>query len=222
MTEARERAVVLLSGGLDSGTSLALWVGRGGTVATCVFADYGQRAAGPERSASRRLAERFGADWREIGLPWLGDASRAAGSALADEAIELPSGTVERPGDDASARAVWVPARNVVLVAAAAAIAESIGAPWVVAGFNREEAATFPDNSAAFVSAFDGVLRLGTRSGVRLVSPTIGLDKRSIVVAARQAGFGPQDFWSCYTAGPDRCGVCESCVRAQRAFGSSD
>lgn len=217
-----ELAVVLLSGGLDSGTALAMWRAAGNDVAACVFADYGQRAVEPERAAASRLAAKFGAPLREVALPWLATAAGEAGSSLVDPRAELPQRTVADPGDDASAQAVWVPARNVVLVAAAAAVAESLGAGWVVAGFNREEAATFEDNSPDFVSAFDAVLGLGTRHAVRLTSPTIGLDKTGIAAEARRSGLGPESFWSCYEGGDQPCESCESCVRAKRAWGALD
>jgi 7-cyano-7-deazaguanine synthase len=216
-------AVALLSGGLDSGVALAAWLGDGGRVALCLCADYGQRAAAREARASERLAGRFGLPWRRLELPWLADASRVAGSALVDGAgADLPARTEAAPGDAASAWAVWVPARNLVLVAAAAAFAEALGAGVVLAGFNREEAATFADNSPAFVAACDAALALGTRTAVRVVSPTLGLDKVGIVALARRAGLGPADFWSCYAADADpaTCG-CESCVRSRRAWAAA-
>jgi len=216
----RKRAVVLLSGGLDSGTALALWCAAGGRADLGLFADYGQRAAVPEAAASERLAQRFGAPWRRIELPWLGEAARDASCALVGEGAPLPEARDDAPGDEASAAAVWVPARNVVFCAAAAALAESIGTGWVVTGFNREEAATFPDNSEGFVAAMTAALALGTRASVRVASPTVGLDKPAIARAARAQGLGPEDFWSCYDSGPDRCGSCESCVRAKLAWGS--
>jgi 7-cyano-7-deazaguanine synthase len=213
-------AIALLSGGLDSGVAVALWLARGGTIPLCLTADYGQRAAAREREAAAGLARRFGLAWHLLSLPWLGEAAARASSALVAAGGALPRRTAAAPGDAASAAAVWVPARNVVLVAAAAAFADALAAGGVLAGFNREEAATFADNSAAFAAAMDGALRLGTRHDVRVVSPTLELDKRQIVAAARAAGLGPRDFWSCYAEGPAPCGVCESCARSARAWGS--
>jgi 7-cyano-7-deazaguanine synthase len=110
---------------------------------------------------------------------------------------------------------VWVPARNAVLVAIAAAHAEVLGADCIVAGFNREEAATFPDNSAAFLSAGSAFLQHGTRTQVAVTSPTIGMDKNELVAAAGALGFRPDDFWSCYTGDAEPCGRCESCLRSR-------
>jgi 7-cyano-7-deazaguanine synthase len=215
------RAVALLSGGLDSGTALALWRAGGGEVALALTADYGQRAAPAELAAAQRLAARLDVPWRAVHLPWLRDAAELAGSALIAGGRPLPRGTPAQPGDAASARAVWVPARNVVLVAAAAAFADALGAECVLDGFNREEAATFPDNSPVFVDALTRALAFGTRAGVVVESPTLDLDKRAIATAARAHGLRPADFWSCYEDGPVPCGRCESCARSRRAFGDA-
>ncbi|MCR9244019.1 MAG: 7-cyano-7-deazaguanine synthase [bacterium] len=208
------RGVALLSGGLDSGVATAKFAATNDTLALALFCSYGQRAVSAERRASVALAERLDVPWREVSLPWLGELARTAGSALVDPDRELPRGTAERPGDAASARAVWVPARNAVFVAVAAAHAEAAGADLVIAGFNREEAATFPDNSAEFVATGSEFLRFGTRNSVRVVSPTVDLDKRQLVAAARELGFAATDFWSCYEAGEKPCGTCESCRRS--------
>jgi len=208
--------VGLLSGGLDSGVAAALFLAvPGQQLVECVFFDYGQRAARREASAAAALAKRWAVPLRTIPTPWLGQLARQAGSALLEGAGELPRGTVDKPGSDRSARAVWVPARNAVFVAIAAAVAETLGAAWVVAGFNREEAATFPDNSAEFVSAADRFLGFGTRNGVRVQSPTLAMDKRRIVVEAQRLGFTAKDFWSCYEGGETPCGTCESCLRSR-------
>lgn len=211
----KRKAIALLSGGLDSAVAAAQFVADGNTVTTALFFLYGQRAAPREAAASRALASKWGAQWVPIELPWLGELAREAGSALTDASRPLPQGTADRPGDAASAAAVWVPARNAVFVAVAAAFAEASGADCVVAGFNREEAATFPDNSSEFLSAATAYLRLGTRSQVTVQSPTLSMDKTQIVAAARALGLGPGDFWSCYEGGEQPCGRCESCLRSR-------
>lgn len=214
MTAAAQSAVVLLSGGLDSGVATAMFVRDGGRVLASLCFDYGQRAAARERAAAAALARRFGGEFHAIALPWLGALAQRSGSALVDAARALPTGTVERPGDAASAAKVWVPARNAVFVAVAGAYAEALGAGCVLAGFNREEAATFPDNSPAFLAAATEMLRHGTRTGVAVASPTLHLDKAAIRAEARRLGFSPGDFWSCYEGGTAPCGRCESCLRS--------
>ena len=212
-----QTAVALLSGGLDSGVALAMWLDAGASVELAVTVDYGQRSAARELAVGEALAARYGVPWQRLELPWLGEV--AAGSALVAGGPELPRRTVDAPGDERSAAAVWIPARNVVLIAAAAAIAEARGAGSVLVGFNREEAATFPDNSTDFVDRFRAVLALGTRCGVGVDSPTLTLTKVEIVAEARRLGLGPEDFWSCYGGGRSPCGECESCVRSARAWG---
>jgi 7-cyano-7-deazaguanine synthase len=208
--------IVLLSGGLDSGVAAACFLRQPqAQLRAALCFDYGQRAAVPERAAATALARRWGVPLHTIALPWLGALAAQTGSRLLPGTGALPAATAAHPGDDASARAVWIPARNAVFVAIAAAHAEALGAACVVAGFNREEAATFPDNSAAFLAAGTEFLAHGTRTGVAVVSPTIELDKPAIVALARELGFVATDFWSCYEAGPERCGRCESCCRSR-------
>lgn len=216
MDSAQLSGVALLSGGLDSGVAAACFHRTPGQrLVAALFCDYGQRAARREAEAAARLAERLDVPLHRAELPWLADWSRRAGSRLAPGTGELPQATAAHPGDAASAAAVWVPARNCVFVSMAAALAESLGAGCVVAGFNREEAATFPDNSPAFLAAATAMLALGTRNGVQVESPTLGWDKPRIVEEALRLGFVAGDFWSCYEGGERPCGACESCVRSR-------
>ncbi len=208
--------VALLSGGLDSGVAAACFARQDGDrLDAALFCDYGQRAARREFDRAAALARRLQVPLHRYELPWLAELARRSGSRLLAGTGDLPAATAAAPGDPASARAVWVPARNAVFVAIAAALAEASGADAVVAGFNREEAATFPDNSAGFLDAATGMLAFGTRAGVRVVSPTLGWDKPRIVAEARALGFTADDFWSCYDGGEAPCGRCESCVRSR-------
>lgn len=211
-------AVALLSGGLDSAVAIAAWLDRGGSIARCLTFDYGQRAAARECLASERFCARRGLRWELVALPWLADVSRQAGSALVGDRREIPSGTLESPGDEASAAAVWVPARNCVLLSIAASYAEADFASFVLAGFNREEAATFPDNSPAFVRAGTAFLGLGTRTGVAVEAPVADLDKAAIVALAQRLRVERNELWSCYRGDPAPCGRCESCLRSERAW----
>lgn len=218
------RCVVLLSGGLDSGTAYALEVERGGGGFLCLFVDYGQPALAREREAASALCGRFGGEWCEVALPWLAGCSARAGSAL-QPGGEAPTIDEDRGpeglGDDDSARAVWVPARNLVLLGVAAAHAEALGARELIVGFNREEAATFPDNGTEFLRDMDRVLANACRSPVRITAPVAGLDKPGIASEARRLGLAPADFWSCYRdRDPEAACRCEACVRSARAWSS--
>jgi 7-cyano-7-deazaguanine synthase len=111
-----------------------------------------------------------------------------------------------------------VPNRNGVLIAMAAVWAEVNDVPYVVTGFNREEAATFPDNSLEFIEAQNGALRYSTRNGVQVTSPTARMDKVEIVRAGHRAGAPLELCWPCYLGGDTPCGRCESCLRFRRAM----
>ncbi len=208
--------IALLSGGLDSGVATARFVAdKANELRVALYCDYGHRAAARERIAATALASRFAVPLVTYELPWLADLSRTVGCRLVDGTGDLPVATNEAPGDHDSAAAVWVPARNAVFISIAAAVGEAHGADCVVAGFNREEAATFPDNSQAFLSAATAFLQLGTRDGMQVVSPTIDCTKHEIVADAKRLGFSAGDFWSCYEGGSAPCGQCESCVRSR-------
>jgi 7-cyano-7-deazaguanine synthase len=106
-----------------------------------------------------------------------------------------------------------VPNRNGVFLAVAAAWAEALHADEVVAGFNAEEAASFPDNSVEFVRAYNRSLRLSTRNGVEVRSYTARLRKPAIVRLGLKIGAPLDLIWCCYDGGGRMCGRCESCFR---------
>lgn len=213
-------AVVLLSGGLDSAVCLKAACDNARVVRAITF-DYGQRARAREIAASHRICERLNITHQVIELPWLAEITH---TALVDRSRTLPRPRPDELQDDAaaqSAEAVWVPNRNGVFVMIAAAIAEGLNAESVVAGFNAEEGATFPDNSPEFVDAVNAVLPLSTLSSVRLVSPTGGLTKTEIVKFGREIAAPLELIWSCYEGGPEHCWRCESCLRLRRALSDS-
>ncbi|HTF55957.1 MAG TPA: 7-cyano-7-deazaguanine synthase QueC [Planctomycetota bacterium] len=203
------KAVALLSGGLDSTVAFAI---RARDTILALTVDYGQRASRREIASARKTAARYRVPHRVLRIPWLG------GGALVDRSKRLPRPDLERPAQTrASAAAVWVPNRNGVFIAAAAALAERMGASRVVVGFNREEAATFPDNSAAFLAAANRALEYSTQRRVRVESPTLRWDKARIVREARRRRIPLGGLWPCYEGGRTWCRRCESCLRSLRA-----
>jgi 7-cyano-7-deazaguanine synthase len=214
------KTVVLLSGGLDSAVSLAYAV-RDGTVVLNLTFDYGQQAARREIEAAAALSRHYGVPHRVVALPFLGEITTTA-LVTGEDLPEPETAALDDPAQAAvMAARVWVPNRNGIFLNVAAAFAEHLCANAVVAGFNREEAATFPDNSAGFVAAATAALRYSTLNGVRVVSYTQHLDKVEIVRLGMRLGLPFDLVWSCYRGGPEACGRCESCRRFSRALAAA-
>jgi 7-cyano-7-deazaguanine synthase len=213
-----ETAILLLSGGLDS-TVASYLARKEARPILALTVDYGQKAAGRELAAAYLIARTLEIPHRTVYLPFLREAARGA---LVDPNREVPKPD-DRDLDDrdgwaaASARAVWVPNRNGAFLAMAATHAESLGAQYVVTGFNREEAATFPDNSADFLEATNRALEFSTSNRVRVMSPTLSFDKVGIVREAVREGIPIELCWSCYLGEKEPCRTCESCRRFERA-----
>lgn len=213
---SKQRAITLLSGGLDSVVATRLAMESMDVVAALTF-DYGQRAFPRESELAERTCEEWGIEFRSIELPWLGDWTD---TALVDRSEELPMVSADdlEEGAEDRAKALWVPNRNGAFVAVAAAFAESTDTDCIVMGLNAEEAATFPDNSEAFMKATNEALKFSTLKGVRLESPTVGMTKAEIARAFIRLEIDPELLWCCYEGGEKLCGRCESCARTIRAF----
>lgn len=214
------RSISLLSSGLDSIAALAIAKKTSDMVLALTF-DYGQRSVQREIEYSRIICEHYEIEHRIIRLEWLKDITN---TSLVNEDVEVPELSVEDLSGDAdevteeSAKSVWVPNRNGVFLNIAASFAESYGCDNVIAGFNGEEARTFPDNSKEFVNATDECFSYSTANGVTVLAPLIDMDKVTIVNEAMAAKAPLEWSWSCYHGGDEPCGVCESCVRRERGF----
>ncbi len=214
---ARGKAIVLLSGGLDS--AFNLWrAPRDYEVLLALTFDYGQRAAESEIASSRRLCERLGIEHQIVSLPWFRDFTS---TSLVNQKARVPVGADvsidERSASEESARAVWVPNRNGIFLNIAAAYAEGLEAGTVLTGFNAEEALTFPDNSVDYLEALNESFRYSTANQVRVESYCANLTKTQIVQAAMRIQLPLDLVWPCYFSGEQWCGQCESCQRFARA-----
>lgn len=211
-------SVVLLSGGLDSTVNLA-YAFTEGPVKLALTIDYGQLAASKELAAASRLAKHYGVPHRIVQLPWL---QQITNNALVnqEQLLPEPSGDALDQYDQASqsAAAVWVPNRNGLFVNIAACFAESLHCQRVVTGFNREEAATFPDNTPEFIQAVSAAMNYSTANQVKVISYTARMDKQEIVALGQRLGVPWELVWSCYRGEHTMCGKCESCQRLIRAF----
>jgi len=212
----KNKAVALLSGGLDSVVATKLAQGSSYVISAITF-DYGQRAFPRESEVAKRVCRELSIEFRSIELPWLRDWTD---TALVERDESLPQVSAEglEEGSLDRANQVWVPNRNGAFVAVAAAFAESAGANSIVMGLNLEEATSFPDNSEDFLKATNVALSFSTRNRVRLTSPTLRMTKREIAEKFMDLDIDPALFWCCYEGGKKLCGRCESCARTIRAF----
>lgn len=207
-------SLTLLSGGLDSVVATAM-ARRYTKVTQAITLDYGQRAAGREIAAARAFCQLWDIQHEVHHVPWL-----ASDSALTDRNKPLPTlQNLDSLADaQETAAAVWVPNRNGVFINVAASIAEQKKIPWVIVGFNREEAVTFPDNSTGFVEAANRALDFSTQGRVQVMSPTLPLNKTEIARWARAHDLPLDKVWPCYEGGEAWCRTCESCKRFLRAM----
>jgi 7-cyano-7-deazaguanine synthase len=214
-----ERAVVLLSGGLDSATCLAWARAQGFACSTLAF-DYGQRHL-VELDAAARVAAALGsADHRVVRI----DLSALGGSALTAD-IAVPKGRDEAAMSDGTIPITYVPARNTVFLAVALGWAETLGATDLVAGMNAVDYSGYPDCRPEFVSAFESLAAVATRAGVegarfRVHTPLMSLDKAGIIRLGVSLGVDYALTHSCYDPSPDgrACGDCDSCRLRARGF----
>jgi 7-cyano-7-deazaguanine synthase len=211
------RAVVLLSGGLDSATCLAL-ARRDGLECHTVAFDYGQRHRA-ELVAAQALATSLGAVTHrviELGLGSIG------GSALTDNAIAVP----ESGGDGIPV--TYVPARNTVFLSLALGLAEVLDAAQIHIGVNAVDYSGYPDCRPAFIEAFQRLADVATRAGVEghgptIVTPLLNLSKAQIILAGTAAGLDYRLTVSCYQADEhgEACGRCDSCRLRSEGFASA-
>jgi 7-cyano-7-deazaguanine synthase len=210
--------VVLLSGGLDSSTVLAVARERG-FEAHCLSVDYGQRHKG-ELAAARRVARELGAASHRHARVSL---SRFGGSALTDRAIPVPKGRDEK-AMGADIPVTYVPARNTVLLSVALAWAEVLGAEDVFLGVNAVDYSGYPDCRPAFLRAFEQVARVATRAGVqgrrlRIHAPLLRLSKAGIVRLGSRLGVPYHLTLTCYDPVRGRaCGRCDACTLRRKGF----
>lgn len=216
-----KKAVILLSGGLDSATVLAMARAEGYACYTMSF-DYGQRHRA-ELQAAERVARQLGAvEHKVVGI----DLNGIGGSALTDSRIAVP----ETPGEGIPV--TYVPARNTLFLSLALGWAEVLGAQDIFIGVNAVDYSGYPDCRPAFVEAFERLANLATKAGVEgegfhIRAPLQYLSKAEIIAAGLARGVDFALTVSCYQADDDgrACGRCDSCrLRAEgfRAAGVTD
>lgn len=210
-----KKAVVLLSGGLDSLTCLVIAQSKGYEVYAISF-DYGQKHRS-ELEAAKNIAAHYKAHHKTIEAHALG---QMGGSALTDQAIDVKnfSGNSEIP-------ATYVPARNIIFLSIALGYAEIIGAEAIFIGANAVDYSGYPDCRPEFIKAFQKVAETGTKAGVeghaiKIETPIIDLKKSEIIKLGSQLGADYSLSISCYRADSEgkACGECDSCHFRKQGF----
>jgi 7-cyano-7-deazaguanine synthase len=213
------RAIVMLSGGLDSATVAAIAKAEGYTVSALSF-DYGQRHAG-ELAAAARVAERLGiTDHRVVKV----DLAAIGGSALTARDIDVPTHAPDQIGVG-PIPVTYVPARNTIFLAIALGLAEVVGARDLFFGANALDYSGYPDCRPEFVRAFEALAQVATRDAVeggarfRVHAPLMQLSKADIIRRGVALGVDYAITHSCYApVGDAACGRCDACVLRSRGF----
>jgi 7-cyano-7-deazaguanine synthase len=204
----KKSAVVLLSGGLDSTTTLYWAISQGYKCHALIF-DYSQRHRKEIKHAAMvaRLAK-IPYEIVKIKLPW-------KGSALLDKRIKVP---INRR-IDRRIPLTYVPARNMIFLSFALSHAEAIGAKAVFIGANAIDYSGYPDCRPAFFKAFQLVVKHGIKAKkIKVVAPLIKMTKKEIVKLGQKLGAPLAKTWSCYLGGRKPCGVCDSCRLREKGF----
>lgn len=208
------KAVVLLSGGLDSATTLAQALNEGLEVFPISFR-YGQRHDKELRSATD-ICKHYGVKHTIIDM----DLSSFE-SALTNPDIDVPH---DREGDlDAEIPVTYVPARNIIFLSVAAGLCESVGADRMYIGANVVDYSGYPDCRPEFFDAFENMLAKGTKAGVegnsiKIVTPILNMSKAEIVKTAKELNVPLHLTWSCYEGDDKACGQCDSCILRLKGF----
>lgn len=213
-SESNPSAVVLLSGGLDSATTLAIARSQG-YVCYCLSLDYGQRHRA-ELAAAAEIAQSLGAaEHRVLQL----DLAAFGGSALTDVRLAIPTTPA------AGIPITYVPARNTIMLSLALAWSEVLGARDIFIGVNAVDYSGYPDCRPEYIAAFEHVANLATKAGVEgkhlsLHTPLIHLSKAEIIRQGMQLGLDYARTVSCYQADAQgsACGVCDSCRLRKQGF----
>lgn len=212
VTMRNKKAVVLLSGGIDSSTTLYYALDRGYKVHALIF-DYGQRHK-REIISAKKIARHAEVDYKvvRINLPW-------GGSVLLNKKAKFPRAKLQRR----KIPPTYVPARNTIFLSFALSFAETIGAQAVFIGANAVDFSGYPNCRPEFIKAFQKLALIGTKSGlegrkIKILAPLINLKKSEIIKLGIELGVPFKVTWSCYKGSDVPCQVCDSCLIRKKGF----
>ena len=211
------KAVVLLSGGIDSAVAAAFAKSKGYEI-LALTVDYGQRHS-KEIRAARKVSEGLGASEHKVLRV---DLSQFGGSALVDSRLKVPEAR-DRKEIGGNIPITYVPARNTVLLGLGLSWAEAVGADAVFIGAHAVDYSGYPDCRPEFLDAFRKVSALGTKRGVegkavKIEAPLVDMGKTEIVKLGKELRVPFELTRSCYSGGEKACGVCDSCIIRLEAF----
>ena len=212
---AKPKAVVLLSGGMDSCVTAAI-AAQSHTLAL-VHASYGQRTERRERQAFDAVADFYGVRDRLVAR--LDHFRQIGGSALTDGRVAVPERDA-LPAEEHSIPVTYVPFRNAHFLSVAVSWAEALGAGSVWIGAVAEDSSGYPDCRPEYYRAFQELVRMGTRPETRITieTPVIRMKKSDIIRRGIELGAPLRLTWSCYQGEEEACGACDSCLLRLRAF----
>ncbi|MDP8212708.1 MAG: 7-cyano-7-deazaguanine synthase QueC [Candidatus Zapsychrus exili] len=210
-----KKAVCLLSGGLDSATTL-YYAKAQGYKAYCLIFEYGQRH-GKEINKAKQIAKHANCDYKiiKISLP-------KKGSSLLDKKVSVPQSKSKKI-DPKEIPSTYVPARNIIFLSFAASYAETIGASTIFIGANAVDYSGYPDCRPEFIKSFQNTLKVGLKTGVngraiQIKTPLIRKTKSQIIRLGIKLNVPYKLTWSCYEGGKTPCGKCDSCVLREKGF----
>ncbi len=207
-----KKAIVVLSGGMDSSTAAFIAKSKGYRIIAVHF-DYRQRTQKRERDPFEAVCDALGVEGRYvIDLPFFG---QIGASALTDRSIDVPTGGIE-PGVPVT----YVPFRNGIFLSIAAAVAEKEGAEAIFIGVVEEDSSGYPDCREEFIAAMQRAVNLGTKesTNITIETPLVHLKKEDIVKTALEYGVPLELTWSCYKEEGEACGLCDSCRLRLKGF----
>jgi 7-cyano-7-deazaguanine synthase len=215
-SEPAAKAVVLVSGGMDSCVTAA--IARQTHELAFVHASYGQRTERRERQSFDAVADFWGVRQRLVVR--LDHFKQIGGSALTDAAIAVPEGEPSQAVSAGEIPPTYVPFRNAHFLSVAVSWAEVIGASAVFIGAVAEDSSGYPDCRPEYYRVFQELVRVGTRpeTNITMMTPVIGMRKSEIVRRGLELGAPLHLTWSCYQFGDAACGACDSCRLRLRAF----
>ncbi|MCS7152078.1 MAG: 7-cyano-7-deazaguanine synthase QueC [Endomicrobia bacterium] len=206
-----KKCIVLLSGGLDSTTTLYYAV-KNGYKPICLIFDYGQRHK-KEINSAIKIANLLGLKYFvvKISLPW-------KGSSLLDKKMRIPRYVRKR-----QIPSTYVPARNIIFLSIATSLAEVYKVQYIFYGANQVDFSGYPDCRKEFIKSFEKMINKGTKVGVKggkvtVVAPLINMTKSEIVKLAVKLGVPLEYTWSCYRGGRKPCGICPTCKLRYKGF----